>query len=40
MELLFATIRPNNIAALKKDETRSGEVSSFTVEIKDLRTDY
>ncbi|MGW6663478.1 MULTISPECIES: FAD-binding protein [Peribacillus] len=36
--ITFATIRPNNIAALEKDETRSGEVSSFEAEIKDLRT--
>lgn len=36
--IIFATIRPNNIAALEKNETRSGEVSSFEAEIKDLRT--
>ncbi|QGQ45623.1 electron transfer flavoprotein subunit alpha/FixB family protein [Metabacillus sediminilitoris] len=36
--LLFATIRPNNIASLEKDESRSGEVTSINVEIKDLRT--
>ncbi len=36
--VVFATIRPNNIEALKKDESRSGEVSSVTAEIKDLRT--
>lgn len=36
--ITFATIRPNNIAALEKDEMRSGEVSSFEAEIKDLRT--
>lgn len=36
--IAFATIRPNNIAALEKDETRSGEVSLFEAEIKDLRT--
>lgn len=36
--ITFATIRPNNIAALEKDETRTGEVSSFEAEIKDLRT--
>ncbi|MGE7588416.1 electron transfer flavoprotein subunit alpha/FixB family protein [Peribacillus sp. NPDC101480] len=36
--ITFATIRPNNIAALEKDEKRSGEVSSFEAEIKDLRT--
>lgn len=36
--LIFATIRPNNIAPLEKDESRSGDVSSISVEIKDLRT--
>ncbi|MBD3108378.1 electron transfer flavoprotein subunit alpha/FixB family protein [Bacillus sp. AGMB 02131] len=35
--LIFATIRPNNIAPLAKDESRTGEVSSLSVEIKDLR---
>lgn len=35
--LIFATIRPNNIAPLTKDESRTGEVSSVAVEIKDLR---
>jgi electron transfer flavoprotein alpha subunit len=35
--LLFATVRPNNIAPLEKDESRSGAVSSLVVEIKDLR---
>ena len=32
------TIRPNNIAPLEKDASRSGEVSSVTVEITNLRT--
>ncbi|EIJ79196.1 electron transfer flavoprotein, alpha subunit [Bacillus methanolicus PB1] len=36
--LIFATIRPNNIAPLKKDESRNGEVISLSVDIKDLRT--
>ena len=36
--LIFATIRPNNITPLEKDESRTGEVSSINVEIKDLRT--
>ena len=36
--LLFATIRPNNIALLEKDESRSGEVTSLNIAIKDLRT--
>ncbi|ASV68777.1 MULTISPECIES: electron transfer flavoprotein subunit alpha/FixB family protein [Cytobacillus] len=35
--LLFATIRPNNIAPLEKDESRNGDVSSLSVEIKNLR---
>lgn len=35
--LLFATIRPNNIAPLEKDESRTGDVSSLSVEIKNLR---
>lgn len=37
-ETVFITIRPNNIAVLEKDESRSGEVSSIAVDIKDLRT--
>jgi electron transfer flavoprotein alpha subunit len=36
--LIFATIRPNNIAPLVEDTSRSGEVTSLTVEVKDLRT--
>ncbi|MCM3122646.1 electron transfer flavoprotein subunit alpha/FixB family protein [Mesobacillus sp. AQ2] len=36
--LLFATIRPNNIAPLEKDAGKSGEVSTVSAEIKDLRT--
>ncbi|WP_449537184.1 electron transfer flavoprotein subunit alpha/FixB family protein [Ferdinandcohnia sp. Marseille-Q9671] len=36
--IIFATVRPNNIAPLQKDESRTGEVSSVSVEIKDLRT--
>jgi electron transfer flavoprotein alpha subunit len=36
--LIFATIRPNNIAPLEKDESRSGDVSSLSVDVKDLRT--
>ncbi|TFD92458.1 electron transfer flavoprotein subunit alpha/FixB family protein [Jeotgalibacillus sp. R-1-5s-1] len=36
--LTFITIRPNNIAPLEKEEGRSGEVSSVSVDIKDLRT--
>lgn len=36
--LVFATIRPNNIPVLEKEESRFGEVTSVNVEIKDLRT--
>lgn len=36
--LIFATVRPNNITPLEKDESRTGEVSKATVEIKDLRS--
>ncbi|MTH52917.1 electron transfer flavoprotein subunit alpha/FixB family protein [Bacillus mangrovi] len=36
--VLFATIRPNNIAPLDKDDSRSGDVSQVSAEIKDLRT--
>lgn len=36
--IIFATIRPNNIQPLEKDESRTGEVSSLHVDIKDLRS--
>lgn len=36
--ILFATVRPNNIKPLEKDEARTGDVSSITVDVKDLRT--
>lgn len=36
--IVFATIRPNNIQSLEKDETKTGRVESLSVEIKDLRT--
>lgn len=36
--VVFATIRPNNISALEKDESRSGELVNVDVEIKDLQT--
>ncbi len=36
--VVFITIRPNNIAALEKDESRSGDVSAKEVDVKDLRT--
>ncbi|AGK55139.1 electron transfer flavoprotein subunit alpha/FixB family protein [Bacillus sp. 1NLA3E] len=35
--IIFATVRPNNIAPLEKDESRTGEVASISVEIKNLR---
>ena len=36
--IVFITVRPNNIESLERDESRSGEVTSLPVEIKDLRT--
>jgi len=36
--VIFATVRPNNIASLEKDESRSGDVSALDVDVKDLRT--
>ena len=36
--LIFVTIRPNNIAPLEKDKSRSGEVSALSVDITKLRT--
>ena len=36
--MIFATIRPNNIAMLEKDESRSGEVVAKDIDVKDLRT--
>lgn len=36
--LVFATIRPNNVTPLEKDAGKSGEVSTVSAEIKDLRT--
>lgn len=36
--LYFFTIRPNNIAPLEKDLNRSGDVSTLSVEITNLRT--
>lgn len=35
--VIFATIRPNNIDPVEKDEARTGDTSSLNVEIKDLR---
>jgi electron transfer flavoprotein alpha subunit len=36
--IIFATIRPNNITPLAKDEARTGDITSLSVTIKDLRT--
>ncbi|MGE7907417.1 electron transfer flavoprotein subunit alpha/FixB family protein [Peribacillus sp. NPDC094092] len=36
--LFFVTIRPNNIAPLETDDSRTGETISFEAEIKGLRT--
>lgn len=36
--ITFATIRPNNIAALEKDESRSGDVEAKDIDVQDLRT--
>lgn len=36
--IIFATIRPNNITPLEKDESRSGDVNEMSVDIKNLRT--
>lgn len=36
--LLFITIRPNNIASLEHDASRSGDVSTVEVDVKDLRS--
>ncbi|PSL44032.1 electron transfer flavoprotein alpha subunit apoprotein [Salsuginibacillus halophilus] len=35
---VFATIRPNNVAAPAKDESRSGDITAVDVSISDLRT--
>ncbi|MFP7296478.1 electron transfer flavoprotein subunit alpha/FixB family protein [Neobacillus niacini] len=36
--IIFATIRPNNIAPLEKDRSNRGEVTHLKVEINNLRT--
>ena len=36
--MIIATIRPNNITPLEKDESRSGNVSNIAVNITDFRT--
>jgi len=36
--IIFATVRPNNINPLQKDDGRTGDVSTLSADIKDLRT--
>lgn len=36
--IAFFTIRPNNIAALERDDSRSGDVTSKEVDVTDIRT--
>lgn len=36
--ITFATIRPNNIAPLAKDDARSGSIETKDIDVKDLRT--
>lgn len=36
--LLFISVRPNNIAPLEKDDSRTGEVASLAVDITNLRS--
>ena len=38
--LLFITIRPNNIAPLAHDSSRTGDVSSVSVDITNLAYSY
>ena len=37
-DTIFATIRPNNIAPLARDESRTGQVESVPVKVTDIRT--
>ncbi|MBM7571983.1 electron transfer flavoprotein subunit alpha/FixB family protein [Aquibacillus albus] len=37
-DMIFATIRPNNIEALSRDESQKADISKLDVEITDLRT--
>src|SRR5690606_41767678 len=37
-DVVFITIRPNNIEALDKDGSRSGEIEKISANITDLRT--
>lgn len=36
--IIFATIRPNNIAMLERDESRTGNITEKEMDIQDLRT--
>ncbi|GAB4075035.1 electron transfer flavoprotein subunit alpha [Barrientosiimonas marina] len=36
--LTFVTIRPNNLPALERDESRSGDITAQEVDVKDLNT--
>jgi len=36
--ITFATIRPNNIASLEKDESRTGDIQTKEIDVQDLRT--
>lgn len=36
--IIFATVRPNNIAMLEKDESRTGDIQEKDMEITDLKT--
>src|SRR5699024_12858379 len=36
--MIFATIRPNNIAKLEKEDRKSGDVTANEVDVKSLRT--
>ncbi len=37
-DLIFATIRPNNIVMLEKDDNRTGDIAAKDVDVQDLRT--
>ncbi len=36
--ITFATIRPNNIASLDRNDSRTGEIEAKSIDVKDLRT--
>ncbi|GGB27937.1 electron transfer flavoprotein subunit alpha/FixB family protein [Virgibacillus dakarensis] len=37
-DVTFATIRPNNIPALDRDESRTGDITAMDVDVTDIRT--